>query len=238
MTEEGTVYGGEKNLLQGLLNLIRVYQPEVIGVATTCLAETIGEDIVRMIDKFYKEYPEYKDITIIGIPSPGYAGTQFDGFMTALYHIVKSVPMELQKNNKVNIITSQLSPADTRYLKELLEEFELDYILLPDLSDNLDGGHSDTYQRLPQWGQILQILKRWPEQDLPWSFFPLRKGKLSVAEYLMETYGVPYLRCNLPVGLRDNDALIQALEQISGKQIPGKIKQARERLFGRHDRFP
>ena len=43
LTEEGTVYGGEKNLIQGLLNLIKVYDPEVIGVATTCLAETIGE---------------------------------------------------------------------------------------------------------------------------------------------------------------------------------------------------
>ena len=42
LTEEGTVFGGAKNLLAGLGNLIKLYNPEVIGVATTCLAETIG----------------------------------------------------------------------------------------------------------------------------------------------------------------------------------------------------
>ena len=53
LTEEGTVYGGEKNLIIGLENLIKLYQPEVIGVSTTCLAETIGEDIEFIIKNFY-----------------------------------------------------------------------------------------------------------------------------------------------------------------------------------------
>jgi nitrogenase molybdenum-iron protein NifN len=48
LSEEGTVYGGEKNLKKGLSNIIKVYNPDKIGVATTCLAETIGEDIKRM----------------------------------------------------------------------------------------------------------------------------------------------------------------------------------------------
>ena len=43
LTEEGTVYGGEKNLIQGLINLIKVYEPEVIGVATTCLQKPSGK---------------------------------------------------------------------------------------------------------------------------------------------------------------------------------------------------
>ena len=42
LSEEGTVFGGADNLLKGLANMIRMYQPEVIGVATTCLAETIS----------------------------------------------------------------------------------------------------------------------------------------------------------------------------------------------------
>ncbi len=231
LTEEGTVYGGEKNLIQGLLNLIRVYQPEVIGVATTCLAETIGEDIGRIIDKFYEEYPEHKDITILGIPSPGYGGTQFEGFMTALYHIVKSVPMDQNKHNRVNIITSQLSPADTRYLKELLAEFEIDYILLPDLSENLDGGHSDTYQRLPQSGTALEDIRRMAGARITLELSAVSEGKKSSGEYLQETYGVPCVKCNLPVGLRDNDALMRILEDISGHQIPEKIKKERERYL-------
>ncbi len=231
LTEEGTVYGGERNLIQGLLNLIRVYQPEVIGVATTCLAETIGEDIGRIIDKFYEEYPEHRDITIIGIPSAGYAGTQFEGFMAALYYIVKTVPMDMQKNNRVNIITSQLSPADTRYLKGLLRSFGIDYILLPDLSDNLDGGHKDTYQRLPQDGTELADIRQMAGARATIELSSVTEGKKSAARYLYETYGVPYIKCNLPVGLRDNDAFMKILENISGNQIPEKIKKERERYL-------
>lgn len=57
LTEEGTVFGGEGNLIKGLENMISLYKPEIIGVATTCLAETIGEDIKRIINEFYEKHP-------------------------------------------------------------------------------------------------------------------------------------------------------------------------------------
>ena len=83
LTEEGTVYGGESNLIKGLENLIKLYNPEVIGIATTCLAETIGEDVVRLSKIFYEKYPESK-VKLIPIQSPGYGGTQYGGYFTAL----------------------------------------------------------------------------------------------------------------------------------------------------------
>jgi nitrogenase molybdenum-iron protein alpha/beta subunit/molybdenum cofactor biosynthesis enzyme MoaA/predicted Fe-Mo cluster-binding NifX family protein len=231
LTEEGTVYGGEKNLLQGLINLIKVYEPEVIGVATTCLAETIGEDIRRIIDKFYEENPYYNHITIIPIPSAGYAGTQFEGFLKALYQIVKTVPMDTTKNDKVNVITSQLSPADTRYLKELLEEFGINYILLPDLSDNLDGGYQATYQKLPQEGTDIQDIKKMAGARFSIELSTFTEDSKSVALYLYEMYGVPYKKCNLPVGIRDNDELIKILQEVSGKSIPLKREKERRRYL-------
>ena len=50
LTEQGTVFGGGENLIRGLENLIRLYRPEVIGVATSCLAETIGEDVPAILE--------------------------------------------------------------------------------------------------------------------------------------------------------------------------------------------
>ena len=49
LNEKGTVYGGSDNLKKALRNVIKLYGPKVIGVTTTCLAETIGEDIQRII---------------------------------------------------------------------------------------------------------------------------------------------------------------------------------------------
>ena len=148
-----TVFGGENNLIKGLDNLIALYNPEIIGVATTCLAETIGEDVDAIIKKYYASHPEAK-VKIINVSSAGYGGTQYEGFFKALRAIVSSVEMDTTPNNKINIITSMISPADTRYLKRLLDGMGIDYILLPDLSDTLDGVHVEKYDRLKNDGRI------------------------------------------------------------------------------------
>ncbi|MGB8451243.1 MAG: nitrogenase cofactor biosynthesis protein NifB [Anaerocolumna sp.] len=231
LTEEGTVYGGEQNLIKGLKNLIAVYEPEVIAVITTCLAETIGEDIVRMIDKFYNDNPEYKNIKIIPVPSAGYAGTQFEGYIKGLYHIVKNIDMDPVKNEKVNIVTSTLSPADTRYLKELLESYSIDYILLPDLSENLDGIYKPQYEKLPSKGTDIEDIKKMAGARLTIEISSFTGDNPSVAEYLYETYGVPYKKYNLPVSLRDNDTLLRLLSEISGIKTSEKLLKQRGRFL-------
>ncbi len=231
LTEEGTVYGGEKNLIQGLLNLIKVYQPEVIGVATTCLAETIGEDIKRIIHNFYEKYPEYRDITIIPVPSPGYGGTQYEGYLEAICQIVKTVPMVTTPNGRVNVITGQLSPADTRYLKELLEEFGIDAILLPDLSGNLDGIYQKQYNRLPEAGTKLEDICQTAGAKATIEIAAYLSDARSAGAYLQETYGIPLYRCPLPISLRDNDELLRIFHKVSGKPVPEGITAQRGRFL-------
>ncbi len=231
LTEEGTVYGGEKNLLQGLKNLIQVYQPEVIGVATTCLAETIGEDTPRIIQKFYNENPEYREVAIVSIATPGYGGTQFEGYFSALYHLVKSIPMDETPNHKVNVITSQLSPADTRYLKNLLDAFSINYILLPDISESLDGGHEPVYQKLSQAGTDIRDIKRMAGAKCTIEISTFAEDLKSPAAYLRDTYGVPIQRCHIPMSLRDNDELLRILKEVSGNRIPKRIYKERSRFL-------
>ncbi|RDU23142.1 nitrogenase cofactor biosynthesis protein NifB [Anaerosacchariphilus polymeriproducens] len=230
LTEQGTVYGGEKNLINGLKNLIELYHPKVIGVATTCLAETIGEDVTRIIEKFYRENKEYQGITIIPVNSPGYGGTQYEGYFGALRTILEFVPMNCEKNNKVNVITSILSPKDTRFLKRMFQSFGIDIILLPDLSSNLDGVFKKTYDRLPSGGTSIEEIKDMAGAKLTLEFMNLELES-SPGKYLEEQFGVPYRRLNLPIGLRDTDAFIKTLSQISGNEIPGEIVEERGRYL-------
>lgn len=229
LTEEGTVFGGEHNLIKGLNNLIELYHPEVIGVATTCLAETIGEDIPRIINWFYEAHPEHK-VKIIPVSSAGYSGTQYEGFFKALRAIVENVDMIPQKHNKVNIITGMISPADTRYLKKLLENMNIEYILLPDISDNLDGQHSENYNRLPDGGTSIEEISQMAGAKLTIELSAFAKEENSPAQYLYEVYGVPYVRCNLPVGLRDTDTLIAELEKVGGRKSE-ELKKERGRYL-------
>ncbi len=217
LTEEGTVFGGEDNLIKGLENLIELYNPEVIGVATTCLAETIGEDIPGIITRFYDTHSD-TNVKIIPVSSAGYSGSQFEGFFKALRAIVENVEMSLEKNNKVNIITGLISPADTRYLKSLLDNMNIDYILLPDISDNLDGEHTQHYNRLPEGGTSIEEISKMAGARLSIEVSAFVRADSSPAHYLYEAYGVPYVKCNLPVGLRDTDNFIKELEKAGGKK--------------------
>ncbi|MGV7004986.1 nitrogenase cofactor biosynthesis protein NifB [Desulfovibrio sp. QI0442] len=229
LTEEGTVFGGTKNLLKGLENLIKLYNPEVIGVSTTCLAETIGEDVPAIIKQFKDEHPEVT-ATIIPVASPGYSGSQYEGFFRALHAIVRHVPMSAAPNNVVNIITGHLSAADTRALKLLLDASGLEYVLLPDLSQNLDGGHEDDYNRLPQYGTTLARIGLMAGARMTLELAPFCPEGYSPGAYLRDTYGVPLLRMNLPVGLRDTDAFVATLEALGGT-IPATVREERARYL-------
>jgi nitrogenase molybdenum-iron protein alpha/beta subunit/MoaA/NifB/PqqE/SkfB family radical SAM enzyme len=230
LTEEGTVYGGENNLIKGLENLIKLYNPEVIGIATTCLAETIGEDIVRLSKIFYEKHPE-SNVKLIPIQSPGYGGTQYGGYFAALRAVVENIDMNSTKNEKVNVITGPISSADTRKLKEILEDFKIDYILLPDLSENLDGVHSKKYNRLPYNGTSVEEIKFMGGAKATIELTKFIKEEYSVGSYLEETFGVKNYRVNIPRGLRDTDKFLNVLSEISGNSIPEKYKKQRGRYL-------
>ncbi len=228
LTEHGTVFGGEENLIKGLENLIELYHPSVIGVPTTCLAETIGEDIPAIIHRFYQSHPDL-GVTIIPIATPGYGGTQYEGFFAALRAVVSQIEMNSEKNNKINLITGLLSPADTRYLKNLLDQTGLDYILLPDISENLDGMHSENYDRLPSGGTPLEEIALMAGARMTIEFSAFVPSVLSPAKYLKERFGVPYVRMNMPVGLRDTDEFLHRLTLLGGV-IPKSVQQERGRF--------
>ncbi|NLW77397.1 MAG: nitrogenase, partial [Methanomicrobiales archaeon] len=79
LNEKQTIYGGEENLRKGLDNVIRVYHPKVIGVVTTCMTETMGEDIGRMIDTYLTDR-NLHDMDIIPVSTPSYSGTSTEGY--------------------------------------------------------------------------------------------------------------------------------------------------------------
>jgi MoaA/NifB/PqqE/SkfB family radical SAM enzyme len=139
--------------------------------------------------------------------------------------------MNKEKNNKVNIITGAISPADTRVLKEILEDFDIDYILLLDISENLDGGHGKEYNRLPMAGTSIDEIKLMAGAKATVELSTFVQDENSVGMYLENTFDVKNYRVNIPVGLRDTDKFLQVLSIISNKEIPIKYTKQRERYI-------
>ncbi|MDR0571029.1 MAG: radical SAM protein [Clostridiales Family XIII bacterium] len=215
LTEQGTVFGGEANLLKGLGNLIDLYHPEAIGVCTTCLAETIGEDVGAAVKKFYGQNPS-AEVKIVTVASPGYGGTQNEGWFAALRALVEQAEADPAPNGKINVVAPQLSPADVRWLKGFLRDMGLEFILLPDISENLDGATEKRYNRLKTGGTSLAEVGRMAGARLTVEFSEFTDDKLSPAAYLNEAHGVPLVRLPLPVGIRAMDALTAVLVDAGG----------------------
>lgn len=229
LTEQGTVFGGESNLVKGLENLIRLYNPDIIGVATTCLAETIGEDVPGMLQRFRETHPDCR-AAIYSIPSPGYGGTHNEGYFSALRAVSEQTQMDPTPNDYIALFTPQISPADMRWLKGLFADMGLKGIFVPDISDNLDGGHEKTYSRLKGGGTTLEQLKMLGGVRASIELSSFVGENLSPAEALNERYGVPVIRLPLPVGLRDTDAFLKTLESLGGTQTE-EMRRERSRYL-------
>ena len=216
-TEEGAVFGGERNLKKGLANMCRLYHPDVVGVATTCLAETIGEPIEQYIQEFHDDNPEADGITIIPVAAAGYGGTHYEGYFHALRAIVEHVCQPSAPTSKINVIIGPASPADVRSVRALLNEMGLTYTLLPDISDNLDAPHDPDYSRLKSWGTTIEDIRSMSGAQVTLELAPHATGRLSAGEYLQEAFSVPLLRLPLPCGLRDTDEFINTCKKFGGK---------------------
>lgn len=229
--ESATVFGGSALFSTGLDNLIKQYSPAAIGVCTSCLSETIGDDVAL----FLREYEaSHKDATLpalIRASTPSYKGTHMDGFHAAvrgiLACIVKSKGTTVA--NQVTLLPGFVSPADLRYFKELLADFGLDGILVPDYSETLDGPSWEEYHRLPEGGTPVERIALSANSAATLQLGrSLRDGG---GDWLKETFGTPCRRLGLPIGLRESDALCEALSALGGQPLPARHALERGRML-------
>lgn len=75
-TEGASVFGGAANLKTAIKNVFEIYKPDIIAVHTTCLSETIGDDLPTIIKQ--SEVPEGK--VVIHANTPSYQGSHITGF--------------------------------------------------------------------------------------------------------------------------------------------------------------
>ncbi|HWR44808.1 nitrogenase component 1 [Sporomusa sp.] len=229
LNEKGTVYGGESNLRKALDNINRVYQPKLIGVVTTCLAETIGEDIARIVKEYRQE--NNLDMSIIAANTPGYGGSHSEGYWLTVRRLVETLATPAERHNKVNVIIPSMSPADIRELKRLLGAMDIDYTLCPDISDTLDQPYLPAYSKLPTGGTPVADICRMSGAPATIELGVTIEDSVSPGRYLQDTFGVPLYSVPIPIGIENTDAFMAVLEAISGKTRPAAIELERGRLI-------
>ncbi len=230
--EQSAIFGGGDNLHRGLRNVIEKYKPQMIGVATTCLTETIGEDMPMLIRQFVKESQGDALPAIIPVSTPSYQGTHVEGFHAAVRAVVESLAEPGGRAGKaINILPGMVSPADQRHIKEIIEDFELPYVMLPDYSETLDAPTVAEYEKIASGGTTLNSIRGMGQARATISFGSTIASELSAGCLLQQRCDVPEYRLGLPIGIKQTDAFFDVLGELSGQVIPQKYFFERGRLI-------
>jgi nitrogenase molybdenum-iron protein beta chain len=231
MTEDAAVFGGLTNMVDGLQNTYSMYEPKMIAVSTTCMAEVIGDDLQSFIRtaKQKGSVPENYDVPYAH--TPAFVGSHTTGYDNMLKGILEHFWKDktATPGDKINIIAGfdGFAVGNNRELKRILDLMKVDYTLLSDVSDVYDTP-SDGQFRMYAGGTPLEATKDAINA----------KGTLSLQEYCTTktleyagTFGQKTAALHYPLGVQGTDELLMKISELSGKPIPEELRLERGRLI-------
>ena len=228
-TEGASVFGGQANLLAAIDTLFTVYAPDIIAVHTTCLSETIGDDLNQIIGKAQEDGLIPAGKRVIYASTPSYVGSHVTGFSNMVKGIVRGLPEKTAaKSETVNIIPGWVEPSDMREIKRLAKEMGVPVTVFPDTSGVLDSTMTGHQAMFPKGGARIEdiVASGGNKHTLALGSFCSEEG----AKALDAKCGVPYTTLDLPIGISATDRFIQKLSDVSGRPIPESIEDERGRL--------
>jgi len=230
MSEDSAIFGGWENLKKGIGRVIEKFAPEVVGVMTSGLTETMGDDVHSAIVQFRQEHPELGHVPIIHASTPDYCGSLQEGYAAAVEAIVSTLAEGGAKvAGQVNLLPgAHLTPADVEELKELVESFGLTVLTIPDVSNAMDGHIDDVVSPLSTGGITVDDIKKAGS-----SVATLYVGDslAKAALKLKDAFAVPAYGFTSLTGLAETDRFMETLSVISGRPIPDKHRRWRSRLM-------
>ena len=225
-TEGSSVFGGQANLLQAITTIFSVYNPDVIAVHTTCLSETIGDDIPQIIAKARDEGKIPAGKRVIHANTPSYVGSHVTGFANMVKGMATYFAEPAEKKTKMlNLIPGWVEPSDMREIKRLLAVSSVsnpegtqqgkgtDAIVFPDTSDVLDAPQTGKHVFYPKGGTTVEQLQKISASQATVALGP--SASEPAARELDASFKVPYETLELPIGLRATDRFVNSLRKLT-----------------------
>jgi len=234
MSEDTAIFGGWENLKKGLKKVIEKFNPGVVGVMTSGLTETMGDDVRSAITHFRMENPKLEEVPVIYASTPDYCGSLQEGYAAAVEAIVSTIPEGGGMiPDRINILPgSFLTPADVEEIREICEAFGLDPVVIPDISRALDGHVDETVSALSTGGSSIDRIR---EAGRSAATLYIGDSLVKAALHLGEMFGIPAYGLTSVTGIAEADLLMEILSLISGRPIPEKFRRQRSRLMDAMD---
>jgi len=237
-----SIMGADDSLFAGLRTVCEKHHPVAVGLLTTGLTETQGTDIHRVVKDFRERCPEFQAVRIVPVNTPDFSGCLESGFAAAVTAMIAEwVPPQTNypssvkagkirsQSRLINVLCgSSLTPGDLEALRELIERFGLHPVLIPDLSDSLDG-HLDAedYHPLTTGGTPLAAFTTLSDAI---ATLVIGASLERAALLLQERTGVPTHRFPHLFGLEATDRLVMTLAGITGQPVPATVARQRAQV--------
>lgn len=232
MNEVSTILGGMDNIEQALLNIKKRANPALIAIASTGLTETKGDDVdgyLRLIRARHAD--TLAGTEVVYVSTPDYVGAFQDGWAAAVKALVTAFarPADTRVAGRIGVLPgAHLTPADLDELRELIEAFGLEPVLVPDLSRSLDGHIPDDFTPTTLGGATVDDIRGLATCEHVIGIGEQMRGAV---DSLAANAGVPGTVFERLTGLAATDALVALLMRLSGKPAPARLKRQRGQLL-------
>ena len=233
MSEVATVLGGYENVEQAIITIANRQKPDIIGISSTGVTETKGDDVEGFIRIFREKHPEFQHIRLVYVSTPDFKDAFQDGWAKTVKglidHLVDPVSPEAEKDSgRINLLPgAHVTPGDIDELRDIFDEFGLAVTVLPDLSGSLDGHVPSDFIPTTLGGTSLNDAAR---MGAAIHTIALGEQMRDAAEALQAKTGTAYTLFDRLTGLEVNDRLIRLLMDLSGREASRKIKRQRSQL--------
>lgn len=250
LRDRAAMFGGEAELREAVENAFRLYNPELLVVCTTCLSETIGDDmegIVRALD-----VPQGKRVAWAS--TPGYAGSPLKGYAATVAALVRQLagkdagasgagagvadagagaPPACREagESRLCLVPGWMNPVDVGVAHGYAAAFFDAVDVVPDVRGVFDVRTPDDPACYPAGGTPLAVFAALPScrQAVALGCEATRPAAAALRE--ATACGCDVCEMELPVGIAATDAFVQALADLSGRPAPAWLVSERSRLI-------
>ncbi|WP_027715364.1 nitrogenase iron-molybdenum cofactor biosynthesis protein NifN [Desulfuromonas sp. TF] len=216
--------GGEYNIAEAVRNITAKVTPELIGLFSTGLTETKGDDLRGVAGRV--------DFPLVHVNTPDFEGGLESGWALAVGAMVEQLvePAEAIDDEKVLLLPhASLTPIEVEKIREFVAAFGFEVLALPDLSSALDGHLGEKQSALSDGGISVEEIRTLADAGLVLSvgdsMRPCAEALLKKNSFIRHHH-FPHLQ-----GLEAGDALAALLLRESGREKPPPaIERWRRRL--------
>ena len=218
--------GGDYSILMAIENIQnkeKTLKPSMIGLHTTGLTETKGDDV--------RGVGMHIEIPYVFVNTPDYEGGMESGWsltVTAMIEQLTEAASELKTNKLVFLPHLSMQPIEVEKIKCLCEDFGFETYALPDLSTSLDGYWEAGQGKLANGGITVDQIR-----DLATSSIVVSIGasmKKSALALQKKNPLIEHLHFDHLMGLDGCDNFVAALMKIRHTDPKPLMKRWRSRL--------